>query len=65
MAAVAFLAASIIGFISHLILESYLGTWPLALTTLVCAAILVLTLTYFAMPNLTRLLRRWLYPGPR
>jgi antibiotic biosynthesis monooxygenase (ABM) superfamily enzyme len=26
-------------------------------------AILVVSLTYFAMPILNRLLRRWLYPG--
>jgi antibiotic biosynthesis monooxygenase (ABM) superfamily enzyme len=65
MAAVSFLAAGVISFVSHLILGSYLGTWSLAATTIIYTGILVLTLTYFAMPNLTRALRRWLYPGPR
>jgi uncharacterized protein len=64
MVAVTFLAAGVISFISHLILGSYIGGWPLAVTTVVYVAILVLTLTYFAMPNLTKALRRWLYPGP-
>jgi uncharacterized protein len=65
MAAVAFLAASAIAYVSRLILGPYLGTWPLAVTAPFYSAILVLVLTYFAMPNLTRVLKRWLYPGPR
>jgi len=65
MTAVAFLAASIISFASHFFLIPYLGAWPLLATTLIYTAILVLILTYFAMPNLTRVLRRWLYPSPR
>jgi uncharacterized protein len=65
MAAVTLLAASIVSFVSHFILGSYLGTWPLVVTTIIYTGILVLTLTYFAMPNLTRVLRRWLYPGPK
>ncbi len=65
MVAVTFLAASIISYVSHLILVPYFGAWPLDATTLVYVAILVLTLTYVAMPNMTRALRRWLYPGPR
>jgi uncharacterized protein len=65
MAAVTLLAASIVSFVSHFILGSYLGSWPLVVTTVIYSAILVLTLTYFAMPNLSRALRRWLYPGPK
>ena len=65
MAMVTFLAGSITSFVSHFILGPYLVSWPLVMTTLIFTAILVVTLTYFAMPNLTRTLRRWLYPGPR
>jgi hypothetical protein len=62
MAAVTLLAAGIVSFISHFILGAYLETWPLVVTSIVYSAILVLVLTYFAMPNLTRLLKKWLYP---
>jgi len=65
MAIVTLLAASITSFVSRSILGPYLDSWPLVLTTIIYTAILVLTLTYFAMPNLTKQLRRWLYPGPR
>lgn len=65
MAITTLLAASITSFVSHFILGPYLNSWPLAVATLVYTSILVLTLTYFAMPNLTKGLRRWLYPGPR
>jgi len=64
MAAVTLFAAGVISYISHLILGPYLNAWPLVATVIVYAAILVLTLTYVLMPNLSRLLRRWLYPGP-
>jgi antibiotic biosynthesis monooxygenase (ABM) superfamily enzyme len=37
--------------------------WPLPLRGLVFPAILVPLLTYLIMPGLSRLLRRWLYPG--
>ena len=43
------------------ILRLYLGQLPL-LTNILMTIILVLGLTYFAMPLLSRLLRRWLYP---
>ena len=65
MVAVTFLAASTISFVEHFVLGPYVGVWPLIVTTVVYTAILVLTLTYFAMPNLSRALKRWLYPAPR
>jgi antibiotic biosynthesis monooxygenase (ABM) superfamily enzyme len=65
MAIVTFLAASITSFVSRFILGPYLDSWPLVITTVIFTAILVLTLTYFAMPNLSKALRRWLYPGPK
>jgi len=65
MAAVTLLASSIIGFVSRLILMPYLIHIPLVVSTIIYAAILVLVLTYFAMPYLSRLLHRWLYPSAR
>ena len=61
MAIVSFIAAYSISSIAHNILSIYLGQWPL-LTELLMTTILVIGLTYFAMPLLSRLLRHWLYP---
>ncbi len=61
MAIVAFIGAYGISSITRYILNLYLGPWPL-LTSIVMNMILVIGLTYFAMPVLSRLLRRWLYP---
>jgi uncharacterized protein len=58
-------ASSIISYISRLILEPYTRAWPLLVSAPFYVAILVFILTYFAMPNLSRLLRRWLYPSSR
>jgi uncharacterized protein len=62
MAIVAFIGAYCISSISRFILGSFLGQWPLIINLLVTIA-LVIGLTYFAMPLLSRLLRRWLYPN--
>ena len=56
-------AASVISYVSRLILGPYTATWPLVVTAPFYVVILVFTLTYFAMPGLTRLLNRWLYPS--
>src|SRR6476469_2457538 len=61
MAIVSFIAAYSISSVAHYILSIYLGQRPL-LTDLLMTIILVIGLTYFAMPLLSRLLRRWLYP---
>ncbi len=44
------------------LLTPFLATWPLYATTAIYSSILVGVLTYFAMPKLSWLLRRWLYP---
>ena len=61
MAIVSFIAAYSISLVAHYILSIYLGQRPL-LTEILMTIILVIGLTYFAMPLLSRLLRRWLYP---
>jgi antibiotic biosynthesis monooxygenase (ABM) superfamily enzyme len=61
MAIVAFIGAYCISSITRYILNLYLEPWPL-LTSIVMNMILVVGLTYFAMPVLGRLLQRWLYP---
>jgi uncharacterized protein len=64
MAVVTFLAASVVSYLTRLILGPYLSGWPMVTTTPLYVAILILALTYFVMPNLSKLLRRWLYPAP-
>lgn len=61
MAIVSFIAAYSISSVAQYILSIYLGQRPL-LTNILMTIILVIGLTYFAMPLLSRLLRRWLYP---
>jgi uncharacterized protein len=61
MAIVSFIGAYGISLLAQYILGLYLGQSPL-LTNILMTIILVLGLTYFAMPILSRLLRRWLYP---
>ena len=61
MAIVSFFAAYSISLVAQYILRIYLGRRPL-LTDILMTIILVVGLTYFAMPLLSRLLRRWLYP---
>jgi uncharacterized protein len=61
MAIVAFIGAYCISSLASFILRPYLGLQPL-LFNLFMTIILVTGLTYFAMPLLSRLLRRWLYP---
>ena len=60
MAIVSFIAAFSISSVGHYILSIYLGQRPL-LTDLLMTIMLVIGLTYFAMPLLSRLLRRWVY----
>jgi uncharacterized protein len=61
MAIVSFIAAYSISLVAHYFLSIYLGQRPL-LRPLLMTIILVVGLTYFAMPLLSRLLRHWLYP---
>ena len=48
----------------QLTLGPQLASWPLPLRTLVSAVLLVVLMTYLAMPLLTRLFARWLYGAP-
>jgi uncharacterized protein len=62
MVLVIFIAAYVISSLSRSILNPFLGQWPIPGNAAIYTAILVVSLTYFAMPILSRLLRRWLYP---
>src|SRR6478609_6767322 len=61
MAIVSFIGAYCISLLAQHILNFYLGQMPF-LINLLMTVILVLGLTYFAMPLLSRLFRGWLYP---
>ena len=61
MAIVAFIGAFCISILASFILRPLVGSQPL-LFNLFMNIILVIGLTYFAMPVESRLLRRWLYP---
>lgn len=58
---VTLLAAYLVSLASHLLLIPVFGSLSIFLTTLIYSAILVGVLTYFAMPELSRLFRKWLY----
>jgi uncharacterized protein len=62
MAIVSFIGAYCISSLASFILRSFLVLQPLLLNLFI-TIILVIGLTYFAMPLLSRLLRRWLYPS--
>jgi antibiotic biosynthesis monooxygenase (ABM) superfamily enzyme len=62
MAIVAFIGAYCISSVALYILGFFLGQQQPLLINLFMNIILVIGLTYFAMPLLSRLLRRWLYP---
>jgi uncharacterized protein len=61
MAIVAFIGAYCISSLAAFILGPYLGSQPL-LFNLFMTIIMITGMTYFAMPLLSRLLQRWLYP---
>jgi len=63
MAIVIFIAAYVISSLSRSILNPFLEQWPILGNAIIYTGILVVSLTYFALPVLNRLLRRWLYPG--
>ena len=62
MAIVIFFAAYAISSVSRYILTPLIGQWPLLGNAVIYTAILVVSLTYFALPIGNRLLRHWLYP---
>ena len=61
--AIVIFAAYAISATSRYILNPFTGQWPLLGNAMIYTAILVVSLTYFALPIANRLLRRWLYPG--
>jgi uncharacterized protein len=63
MAIVIFFAAFAISSVSRYILSPFIGEWPIFGNAVIYSGILVVSLTYFALPIANRLLRRWLYPG--
>jgi antibiotic biosynthesis monooxygenase (ABM) superfamily enzyme len=62
MAIVTFIAAYSISSLVTFTLSLYIRQLPFVANTIM-TIILVMGLTYFAMPLLSRLLRRWLYPS--
>jgi antibiotic biosynthesis monooxygenase (ABM) superfamily enzyme len=63
MAIVIFFAAYAISSVSRYILSPFIGQWPILGNAVIYTGILVVSLTYFALPIVNRLLRHWLYPG--
>ena len=63
MAMVIFFAAYDISSVSRYILTPFIGEWSLFGNAVIYTAILVVSLTYFALPIGNRLLRHRLYPG--
>ena len=63
MAIVIFFSAYVISSLSRSILNPFLEQWPILGNAIIYTGILVVSLTYFALPILNRLLRQWLYPG--
>jgi antibiotic biosynthesis monooxygenase (ABM) superfamily enzyme len=63
MAIVIFFAAYAISSVSRYILNPLIGQWPIFSNAVIYTGILVVSLTYFALPIANRLLLRWLYPG--
>ena len=62
MAIVIFFAAYAISSVSRSILNPFIGEWPLLGNAVIYTAILVVSLTNFALPIMNRLFRHWLYP---
>jgi len=62
MAIVIFFAAYAISSLSRYILTPFIGQLPILGNAVIYTAILVVSLTYFALPIGNRLLRHWLYP---
>jgi len=63
MTIVIFFAAYAISSLSRSILNPFIGEWPILASAVIFTAILVISLTYFALPIGNRLFRHWLYPG--
>ncbi|MBV9667734.1 MAG: hypothetical protein JO327_06345 [Nitrososphaeraceae archaeon] len=62
MAILIFFAAYAISSLSRYILNPFISQWPILGNAVIYTGILVVSLTYFALPIGNRLLRHWLYP---
>lgn len=47
------------------VLGPSMAAWPLLLRTLLLSVLMVLAMTWFVIPSLTRLFRGWLVPAAR
>lgn len=65
MAAVSWLAAFPLATVLNYGLNPVLEGQPTVLRALALTIVLIPTMTYIIMPQMTRLFRRWLYPGER
>jgi len=63
MAMITMVAAYFLSLIASIILGPFLIRLPLPASNLIMTLILVIGLTYFLMPSLSNLLKRWLYPN--
>jgi uncharacterized protein len=63
MAIIIFIAAYAISTVSRYLLNPFIGDWPAFANIAIFSAILVISLTYLALPILSRLFGHWLYPG--
>ena len=63
MAVVIWLSIFPLTLIINYLIAPYLGNFPLWLQVLISTLIMVPTMTYFLMPQMTRLFGRWLYPA--
>ena len=62
MAVIVFAAAFAISTFARYLLSPYLESQSLWISNIIYTTILVLALTYLAMPALSKLMRNWLYP---
>jgi uncharacterized protein len=58
----AFSGVYIVSIIARSILTPHIGAWGLFITTVIYSAITVAILTWFYMPNFSKIFRKWLYP---
>lgn len=65
MALVTLLAIVPLSLVLQITLAPRIHTWPLVLKTLILSLCTFATMTWIIMPNLTRLLKGWLYPTSR
>jgi len=63
MALLTFPPAYVLAYVANLIFKPIFVVMPLPVNNLIMTLTLVIGLTYFAMPLMSRLLKKWLYPS--